>query len=311
MNEPTLEALVAETEGTPLADELRRVRGCARSIGCDVFLVGGLVRDLLAGRRSTDIDLLTTGDVEALARSIAEDVGTAVATYPAFRTARLETPTGFRVDLVGARAEDYRYPGALPLTRPATLLEDLARRDFTVNTMAISLVETSALLIDPHRGRADLEAALLRVLHPASFRDDPTRVFRGVRFSSELGLMFELRTRELAREPETLQALAKVSGFRLWRELEMALVGGETARTVVALVRELGLEKGLHPALAADDDVLENLAAAAGESAAACLAIWAGKLDRTDRLELADRLALARVDRRVLLAGPAAGGGGG
>jgi len=309
LNKPTLQALTAEIEGTPLAEELEVVRACARSVRCDVYLVGGLVRDLLAGRRSTDIDLVTTGDVEVLSGCLAERLGVVFTTYPVFRTAKIFTPAGFRLDLVGSRAEEYLFPGSLPSTRPGSLFEDLARRDFTVNTMAVSLVEPGAELIDPHRGRLDLEAGLLRVLHSASFRDDPTRVLRGVRFSSELGLMFEKRTRELACEQETLAALGKVSGFRIWRELEMALRGGETARAAVSLLRDLGLEKGLHSALAADDDVLDRLAAADAASPAMCLAIWAEELDRGAKSELGDRLALSRSDRKVLLAGADTGAG--
>jgi tRNA nucleotidyltransferase (CCA-adding enzyme) len=188
--------------------ELEAVRAAARQ---PVYLVGGAVRDLLLGRERADVDLLVEGDAAALAA----DLGGASAEHDRFGTVKVDVE-GHEVDVAGARTEAYEKPGALPVVTPAESVEaDLARRDFTINAMAIPL-QGEPRLIDPHGGEVDLEGGLLRVLHDRSFVDDPTRAIRAARYASRFGFQLEPKTEELLRETD----LTTVSADRRRSELE-------------------------------------------------------------------------------------------
>jgi tRNA nucleotidyltransferase (CCA-adding enzyme) len=180
--------------------------------GDGVHIVGGAVRDLLLGRPPRELDLVVEGDVEAAAARLQ---GT-VTSHDRFGTARVVTPDGCAYDLARARAERYARPGALPDVRPATLEEDLRRRDATVNAMALGL---DGRLVGVPDALEDLRAGVLRVLHPGSFEDDPTRLWRLARYAARLGFVVEPATRALAgaADPTT------VSGDRLGAELRLAL----------------------------------------------------------------------------------------
>jgi tRNA nucleotidyltransferase (CCA-adding enzyme) len=159
-----------------------------------VYLVGGAVRDLLLGRDRSDVDLVVVGDAAALASKL----GAETVEHERFATAKVRLD-GHEVDVAAARAETYPHPGALPEVEPAGDVEtDLGRRDFTINAMAIPL-RGEPRLIDPHDGRADLEAGLLRVLHAGSFADDPTRALRAARYAARFGFELEPGTAELLR----------------------------------------------------------------------------------------------------------------
>lgn len=178
--------------------------------GDPVYLVGGAVRDLLLGRGRADIDLVVEGDAAALA----ERLGAEVISHERFGTAKVKL-NGHEVDIASARSESYPHPGALPVVEPyATLEEDLGRRDFTINAMAIAL-DGSARLVDPHGGQADLATKQLRVLHPRSFEDDPTRAIRAARYAARFGFVLEPRTEELLRGTD----LSTVSADRCDGEL--------------------------------------------------------------------------------------------
>jgi tRNA nucleotidyltransferase (CCA-adding enzyme) len=179
--------------------------------GDRVHLVGGAVRDLLLVRPPRELDIVVEGDVDAAAARL----GGEVTAHDRFGTARVRAGE-CAFDLVRARAESYAYPGALPDVRPATLREDLRRRDVTVNAIALGL---DGALVAVNGGLDDLRAGLLRVLHDASFVDDPTRVWRVARYAARLGFTVEEHTRALAAaaDPST------VSGDRLGAELRLAL----------------------------------------------------------------------------------------
>lgn len=196
-----------------------------------VFLVGGAVRDLLLGRGRADIDLVVEGDAAALAELLGADV----VSHERFSTAKVGLD-GHEVDIASARSESYPRPGALPVVAPAGSVEaDLARRDFTINAMAIPLLGQPRL-IDPHGGRADLEAGLLRVLHPRSFEDDPTRAIRAARYAARFGFAPEPETAELLRAAD----LGSVSADRRESELLRLAAEGEAPRAF-ALLAEWGL----------------------------------------------------------------------
>jgi tRNA nucleotidyltransferase (CCA-adding enzyme) len=187
-----------------------------------VHLVGGAVRDLLLGRATpVDLDLVVDGDAIALARTLAERLGggAELRVHERFGTATVRG-AGHAYDLAGARAESYARPGALPDVRPGTLAEDLARRDFTVNALALAL--DGRLDAAPH-ALDDLAAGLLRVLHDASFVEDPTRLLRLVRYATRLGFAVEPRTDALARAALADGALATVTPTRIGAELRLLL----------------------------------------------------------------------------------------
>src|SRR3954452_1104331 len=207
---------------------LERVREAAGDV--PVYLVGGAVRDLLLGRERTDLDVVLEGDAAALGRRL----GGEVRAHERFATAMVALD-GLVLDLATARSETYPRPGALPEVRPATLAEDLARRDFTVNAMAVPLTD-EAELIDPHGGARDLERGLLRVLHERSFVDDPTRALRAARYAARYGFDLEPDTERLLREAD----LETVSRDRVEAELRK-LAAEPRARQGFALLDEWGL----------------------------------------------------------------------
>lgn len=159
-----------------------------------VYLVGGAVRDLLLDRGRSDIDLVVVGDAVALGAAL----GAEAIAHERFATAKARLD-GHEVDIAATRSEAYPRPGALPEVKPAADIEtDLRRRDFTINAMAIPLAGEPRL-IDPHGGLGDLEAGLLRVLHPGSFVDDPTRALRAARYAARFGFDLERETEKLLR----------------------------------------------------------------------------------------------------------------
>lgn len=196
-----------------------------------VYLVGGAVRDLLLGRPRADVDLVVVGDAAALA----ERLGGAAAEHERFGTAKVDVD-GHEIDIATARTESYPQPGALPVVAPATDIDaDLGRRDFAINAMAIP-IDGEARLLDPHGGEADLEAGVLRVLHPRSFEDDPTRAIRAARYAARFEFRLEPKTEKLIRDAD----LATVSADRRRSELER-LAAEATAPRGFELLAEWGL----------------------------------------------------------------------
>jgi tRNA nucleotidyltransferase (CCA-adding enzyme) len=190
-----------------------------------VYLVGGAVRDAFLGHGTDNLDLVVEGDAVEVARRL----GGEAREHDRFGTATTWLD-GLEIDVASARTETYPQPGALPEVEPATLERDLARRDFTINAMAIPLAGEPAL-IDPHDGRPDLDRGLLRVLHEGSFVDDPTRALRAARYAARFGFALESRTAELLREAD----LGTVSGDRVRAEL-LRVTSGPAAAQALGLV---------------------------------------------------------------------------
>jgi tRNA nucleotidyltransferase (CCA-adding enzyme) len=220
--------------------EVLRVAGAhGDTLGIPVAAVGGLVRDLLLGRvdERTDLDLVVEGSAVALARELATGFGGRALEHPVFLTATVVLPDGRRVDVASARREAYRRPGALPVVEPASLAADLARRDFSVNALAVRLDHAAwGRLVDATGGLADLRARRIRVLHPLSFVEDPTRIFRAARFAARLGWRVDPTTRRLASHAARLAVYRALSGDRLRAELEILLA----EKRPVAALREAG-----------------------------------------------------------------------
>src|SRR3990170_1921098 len=291
------------TAGRAALDALTRT---ARARSLALYAVGGSVRDLLLERPTLDLDLTLEGDAPALARTVATGLPSVRCTvHPAFRTATLKGDA-FRIDVATARAEIYQHPGALPTIHPGSLRDDLFRRDFTANALALALTgDRPGDLIDPFHGAADLEAGLLRTLHEASFRDDATRILRGARYETRLGFRFEPQTlRWLKRDVRYLEA---ISGRRLRDELLRVLREPQPERILLRLYK-LGALAALHPSLSFD----ERLASAFARlrelrdepSATACLALLAWGLPQPEAAALAGRLSLTRREAEAVRAAP-------
>jgi tRNA nucleotidyltransferase (CCA-adding enzyme) len=238
-----------------------------------VYLVGGAVRDLLVGRGRADIDLAVEGDPTALAAALG---ATTLVEHQRFGTMKIEW-RGEELDLATTRRETYAEPGALPTVElEAPIRTDLARRDFTVNAMAVPLAEPRELL-DPYDGQADLEARLLRVIHERSFGDDPTRAIRAARYAARFGFGLERRTEELLRaaDLETVTAERQAEELRRLAQEETGVKGLELlVGWGLVSARARGDDEGALPLAREVDRLL-------GTSG------WAGEVDRADAILLA------------------------
>ena len=227
---------------------LKTIAFRASQIDMPLYLVGGSVRDMLLGAEIKDLDLVTEGDASVLAFEVSKEMSGEVVSYSAFGTATVKVDTA-RFDLATARQETYLRPGALPSVTPSSMLEDLGRRDFSINSIAVSLSGSEAgTLLDPCQGNDDLERGLVRVLHPNSFLDDPTRILRAIRYEQRLGFQLGGETQTLLLEALASGAMQTVSGDRIRRELELMF---EEKRPDLALSRcgELRVLQAIYPPL--------------------------------------------------------------
>ena len=234
-------------------DAHRFVLDCITRIAHDsefqAYLVGGPVRDRLLGAPTADLDVTVVGDALAVAKRVAADIQGRLAVHQRFGTATV-TAGSLAIDLVTARRETYNSPGALPNVEPGGIADDLARRDFTINAMALPLPASIGDLVDPHRGRADLEAGLIRVLHPGSFLDDPTRILRAVRYAARFGFTIEPETARLMAAALAGRALSTLTGDRLRHELERILQEPNPAAPL-RMADDCRSLSAIHPALTA------------------------------------------------------------
>ena len=225
---------------------ITRLADLAANRASPLYIVGGRVRDLLLDRTATDLDLVVEGDALELVRALALDQGGEAVVHPRFGTATYRNGS-LRLDLATARTETYSRPGVLPDVRPGPIEEDLARRDFTVNAMAVRLSPPDAgTLLDRFGSRQDVEDGLIRVLHDGSFVDDPTRTMRAIRYEQRLGFQIEPSTLTLLSRD--LHLLPSVGVDRLRRELDLFLL--EPAPELPLLRAEsLGVLRTIDPAL--------------------------------------------------------------
>ncbi len=250
----------ASDEPTPtdLLERLRAEPGGEQLLAAacpDAYLVGGAVRDLLLGRHPRELDVVVEDRrppygraAGQLAGALARSVGAPGTEHERFGTATVGWDAG-RIDVAAARRERYPAPGALPEVEPARLAEDLLRRDFTVNALALALdgERSEELHAAPH-ALEDLRVGRLRVLHERSFLDDPTRLWRLARYRSRLGFAVEERTAQLAAAAVAEGALQNVSGARIGAELRLVLAEPDPLDALAELER-LGLLAALHPRL--------------------------------------------------------------
>ena len=240
--------------------------------GLPLYIVGGSVRDLVLGHRLNDFDLTLEGNAIALARSLASKHGGTITAHTKFGTANWLLPDHLKIDhptldLISARSETYKHPAALPTVKLGSIADDLRRRDFTINALAVRLDDAQfGELRDDLNGMDDLQKGIIRVLHPRSFIDDPTRMYRAIRYEGRYG--FKIAEGTLALIAEARAFVERLSAQRIRHELDLIL---EEPNAVSMLKRldELELLSIIHPALAnfsqsnlakvkSDDAVLQN-----------------------------------------------------
>ena len=270
-----------------------------------VYLVGGAVRDVLMGEPNFDVDIAVEGDGIALGQALARELGGRVVLHEKFGTAIVLYGNGSRVDVATARTEFYDHPGALPTVEQASIRQDLYRRDFTINAMAVSLKGADfGRLVDYFGGHRDLAGGVVRVLHNLSFIDDPTRIFRAVRYETRYGFRMDAHTFGLAKACVEMDLVGELSSARVRDELQ-ALLNEERVGDSVRRMAELGIDRAIHPHLAADEEAvrlieaIDSLREAYAPEAPAWrlrLAVLARRLSSTEVLDWAERLKLRRRD---------------
>lgn len=200
------------------------------------YLVGGYVRDLTLGRESVDIDVVVEGDGINAARKLNAVLKGKIVSHPDFGTASIDID-GYRVDIASARTEKYPSPAHLPHVYPSTIVEDLNRRDFTINAIAMSVSRTNfGEIFDPFNGMSDIKRKLVRVLHRGSFIDDPTRIFRALRYKNRFQFRLEDDTERLMREAVKAGMIMKLNGQRILNELTLVFAEDAYADIVGDLV---------------------------------------------------------------------------
>ncbi len=235
VTQPAIEELI----GGGLLVLFSALKELANTYALPVYLVGGPVRDWFLGWEIRDLDFVVEGDAPSLARALAQQVSGRVTVHNRFGTATVEL-SGAGIDLVTARKEVYPLPGALPAVEPSSLQDDLARRDFSINAMALPLDGGEEGLIDPLGGRQDLENRLVRTIHPRSFNDDPTRLFRAVRYEQRLDFALDGETLSQFGSEVDGKGCDAVTGDRLRHEMEL-IFNERRPEKVLGRAAELGL----------------------------------------------------------------------
>lgn len=242
-----------------VVDTLRVLGKVGDGLELPVFAIGGFARDLLLGGKNDDIDVTVEGDGILFAETFAASHECRVKSHAKFGTAVIVFPDGFKIDVASTRLEYYETPGALPTVERSSLKMDLYRRDFTINTLAIRLNTADfGLLVDYFGAYRDLRDKVIRVLHNLSFVEDPTRVFRAVRFEQRLGFQIARHTENLIRNAVKMGFLDKLGGRRLLNELVIILREREPVRAILRM-EDLGLLRFIHPELALENETLRVL----------------------------------------------------
>jgi tRNA nucleotidyltransferase (CCA-adding enzyme) len=300
MNAPASQEFLSRLRALPGAEA---ILGALAGVE-GVHVVGGAPRDLLLGRPALDLDLVVEGDAEAAARVAAERLGGSVRVHDRFGTATVIAGE-HSFDLAMARTEAYPRPGALPEVAPASIAEDLQRRDFTVNAIAVAVGPPAPGTVHAHpRAHEDLAALQLRVTHDASFRDDPTRILRAVRYAHRLGFSIEPHTVELLQAAVVADAFSTVSPSRIGDELRLLLREPDVA-TALNRLFEMGLDRALHP----DFEVFLGLTAdalwhlpAGGRPDLLALATACMSFEPEELRRWLDALEFTAADREIVVA---------
>ncbi len=310
-----LTELMAETLPKRLQGVLLLIGQEAERQNVRAYLVGGIVRDMMLGVPNLDVDIVIEPAAIPFAEHLAKVIGGELKTYPQFNTATINLPGGPSIDLVTARTEFYANPAAMPDIEVSTIKQDLYRRDFTINTMAIVLNGPSyGQLLDFFGGRADLDEGAVRVLFNLSFVDDPTRMLRAVRFEQRYQFKIEPETLRFLKNALDADLLKKISGERMRAEL-LALFSEPHAPRMILRMDELGIWEDIIPELTLSDRLIRIIRHAAEhiewfvelgtgveiDRPLVYLLIISSALQPGVVEELPQRLALSKREREVLL----------
>ncbi|RMD59926.1 MAG: CBS domain-containing protein, partial [Nitrospirae bacterium] len=300
MTERNLSPAMEEKFPPEILSILKLAGEVAEKLGFSAYLVGGSVRDLLRGEVNLDIDIVIEGDGIVFARELAKELNAKLRCHERFKTATLITDE-FKIDIATARTEYYKFPGALPEVEMSSIKKDLYRRDFTINTLAISLnPETYGQLIDFFGGRTDIKEKIIRVLHSMSFIDDPTRALRAVRFAERFRYKISKQTLHLIRIAVEMAVFDKVRDRRLYDELCYIFRDTEPARSMVKL-QELGILKAIHPSLRLSEQLRRNLEDTYEALIWFKLSFIGEEVDRADLFFMVLLEGLKEKDRKSLL----------
>lgn len=296
VSEEKIQALRLQPGARRLLHALSEVNGA--------YLVGGAVRDLLLGFAQIDFDVAFEGDAAELAAFLTDELGGRQRLHERFNTASVELEDGVVVDIAATRSETYEHPGALPTVAPAGMEQDLARRDFSVNAIAMALWQRDLGKLTTFPGAVDdLTARVLRVLHDASFEDDPTRLLRLVRYGARLGFAAEPHTESLARKAVRGGAVATVSRQRIGGEL-LDLLGERAAVVGVEALAALGLDSAIHPQLLGDEYLAARATLRRDEGLRQdllLLAVCCRQMDPVTLVEFVESLGLLGSDRDIVI----------
>ena len=257
MFKKNLKALMKDRIPRNIWEIIEKAKEVGESLGYNVYLVGGFVRDLLLRVENYDLDFVVEGDGPVFAVMLAEILGGKVNVHKKFETAVVILPDGTRFDVATARFEYYREPAALPEVAKGSIKRDLYRRDFTINAMAIKITgEDAYTLIDYYGGLRDLKDKVIRVIHNLSFVEDPTRAFRAVRFEQRYGFRIGAQTERLIRLAVRDGIFERLSGKRVFNELKHML-DEKNALLMVKRMQDLGILRFVHPKIRVDEEMEE------------------------------------------------------
>ncbi len=242
-----------------LLNILKTIGEVADECGYGAYVVGGFVRDLFLYRSDEDVDIVIEGDGIALAKKYAKLKQARIHTYEKFGTAVIIFGDGFKIDVASARLEYYKFPAALPIVEMSSIKLDLFRRDFTINTLAIQLnSDKFGTLIDFFSARKDLKEKIIRVLHNLSFVEDPTRVFRAIRFEQRFGFTIGKLTHRLIQNAVNMNFFRGLSGRRVLSELKQILQEDNPVPAIIRL-NDYDLLKFIHPSIQLDKQLISIL----------------------------------------------------
>jgi len=242
--------LMEKSLPVPIQNVLKLIGEVGDLVKVNVFVVGGFVRDILLGKPTFDLDIVVEGDGIDFAKKLTKKAPGYYKTHERFKTAKVIFENGVKIDLASAREEVYEHPAALPYVSPGGIYNDILRRDFTINALAIQLNSTHyGDLIDFVGGEKDLRDGFIKVLHDRSFIDDPTRIFRAIRFTSRHAFSLTPQTKELIIKSATQDLFSRLANQRVRDELILILKDDNPGKAILQL-QELGILKYVYPLLA-------------------------------------------------------------
>jgi tRNA nucleotidyltransferase (CCA-adding enzyme) len=308
-----IKSLIKKRLPREIQDVLARAGKVADKSGYELFAVGGFVRDLLLNIENLDVDLVIEGEGLKFAQRLSKLLGGRIKIHREFQTAALTFSSNLKIDIATARTEIYSRPAALPRVEAASLKEDLYRRDFTINTLAVKFNRRGfGELVDFFGGEDDLKRRLIKILHKGSFIDDPTRMFRALRFAGRFNFEIERKTSLLMREALNSGILHRLSGTRLRNEIILILKEEEPLRVVKKLKSfriiehihpRLKLKREVFPAFKRIQDLLPRFKKEKIEGWTIYLLALLENLKGKDREILVERFKLSRKVSKVLREG--------